>query len=62
MLKRQCEIDIFFVDWETAKRSGRGGAEDDTVSCWRRLFIANEWHELQLLRMVSTQARQLYNR
>eukprot|EP00051_Salpingoeca_urceolata_P013872 m.175519 g.175519 ORF g.175519 m.175519 type:complete len:968 (+) comp17921_c0_seq7:1121-4024(+) len=38
----QCNIDIFFLDWEIP----RGGQ----VSVWRPYFIVNEWNELQTFR------------
>ena len=49
-------LDIFFVDWERARRVvPRGGGREEAapVSCWRTLFVANEWNELQTLRLTS---------
>ena len=48
--------DIFFIDWERARRVvPRGGGREEAapVSCWRTLFVANEWNELQTLRLTS---------
>ena len=49
-------LDIFFIDWERARRVvPRGGGREEAapVSCWRTLFVANEWNELQTLRLTS---------
>ena len=33
----------------------RGGGREEAapISCWRTLFVANEWNELQTLRLTS---------
>ena len=53
----QCNTDIFFLDWErpwTSAASAAGGKADAApVSAWRKMFIANEWNELQAMRLTS---------
>jgi meckelin len=53
----QCNTDIFFLDWErpwtSASASSAGKHDAAPVSAWRKMFIANEWNELQALRMTS---------
>lgn len=68
VLYRQCQVDVFFIDWE--KSHGRlvdaisdGGEEGGEgqkdvlapVSYWRNIFITNEWAELQTTRMVNVE-------
>ncbi|CAD7702542.1 unnamed protein product [Ostreobium quekettii] len=56
MLYRQVTYDIFFMDWEKPRRvltRGGGREESAPVSCWRMLFVANEWNELQAVRKTS---------
>lgn len=60
VLYRQCSIDLFFVDWEKprGKLMPRGAGEKPAnapVSVWRSLFSINEWNELQLYRVQSTE-------
>eukprot|EP00039_Didymoeca_costata_P004639 m.75010 g.75010 ORF g.75010 m.75010 type:complete len:1006 (+) comp12487_c0_seq3:1381-4398(+) len=51
VIHQQSQADIFFIDWEPPKQPGSidrvGEPEAATVSLWRRLFVANEWNELQ---------------
>ena len=53
----QCNTDIFFLDWErpwtSASAPSAGKHDAAPVSAWRKMFIANEWNELQALRMTS---------
>ena len=53
----QCNTDIFFLDWErpwTSASAAPGGKHDAApVSAWRKMFIANEWNELQAERLTS---------
>ena len=49
-------MDLFFIDWEKPRRVlDKGGEAEDAapVSCWRTLFIANEWNELQTIRKTA---------
>ena len=65
VLWRQCQVDVFFVDWEkshgrlvdAAGDGGESGGGDvmAPVSYWRSLFITNEWAELQTKRMVNVE-------
>ncbi|GAB1601198.1 meckelin [Argonauta hians] len=50
LLVRQCTMDVFFIDWEKPKSS----QNEQNVSAWRTLFVANEWVELQAIRRVCT--------
>ena len=45
----QCDYDIFFLDWERPRTSSTPSGKIDAapVSAWRKMFIANEWNELQ---------------
>lgn len=54
ILWRQTHYDIFFVDWEKSKLTigPSGNKEAAPVSVWRTLFVANEWEELQVGRLV----------
>lgn len=56
LVYRQCNVDIFFIDWEKErstdeKPSGSGNDKDralnSNVSVWRTILIANEWTEMQ---------------
>lgn len=46
---RQCNIAIFFVDWEKSKTAKHASENSDSssVSIWRTLFMTNEWCALQ---------------
>ena len=43
----QSQLDIFFIDWETPKRYRFGESFQEGVNPWRRLYLANEFNELQ---------------
>lgn len=49
---RQINVDIFLLDWEKPRdhTDDKLGA---SVSVWRKLFVANEWNELQSYRNIS---------
>mmetsp|Transcript_20051 Transcript_20051/g.48369 ORF Transcript_20051/g.48369 Transcript_20051/m.48369 type:complete len:1132 (-) Transcript_20051:248-3643(-) len=56
LVYRQCNVDIFFIDWEKERGSsdqpaGSGNDKDralnSNVSVWRTILIANEWCEMQ---------------
>ena len=51
----QCDYDIFFLDWERPRTSSTPSGKIDAapVSAWRKMFIANEWNELQSRRITS---------
>lgn len=56
MIRQQLRVDLFFIDWEKPRRVlDRGGESEELapVSCWRTLFVANEWNELQTVRYTS---------
>lgn len=49
----QSKMDIFFIDWETPKNYQLAGMPPiKGVSPWRRLFVANEFNELQTQRLL----------
>ena len=48
LIYRQCNIDIFFLDWEPPS----GPKNDTRVSVWRTIFIANEWTEMCTSRVI----------
>lgn len=54
---RQCNHDIFMVDWEQPpKRHHRhheNDEEEEEVSAWRSILIAKEWNKLQSMRKTS---------
>lgn len=62
---KQTHLDIFFVDWETKRgplmetnmdNLERGAKRQDLkyapISIWRKIFMVNEWSEMQTLRRV----------
>lgn len=54
-LYEQIRVDIMFLDWEKPRRvlaKGGGKEEASPVSCWRQLLLANEWNELQTVRLT----------
>jgi meckelin len=66
VLWRQCQVDVFFIDWEKSHGrlvdlspdGGEAGSQKDVmapVSYWRNIFITNEWSELQTSRMVNVE-------
>ena len=50
----QSAIDIFFIDWESPRQYKHNGKKINSVSPWRRMFIANELNELQGEKHIST--------
>ena len=48
IIYRQCNIDIFFLDWEPPS----GPKNETRVSVWRTIFVANEWTEMTTQRMI----------
>ncbi|GLC73394.1 hypothetical protein PLESTF_001370600 [Pleodorina starrii] len=55
MLWRQLRVDVFFIDWEKSRKilSKEGTREEPApVSCWRMLMVANEFNELQTVRVT----------
>jgi meckelin len=49
---KQCNVDLFFIDWEKPKVRGNANQPAAVVSIWRTLFMANEWNELQTIRLI----------
>lgn len=58
----QVNVDVFLLDWgkprtiidEYAKK------REGPLSCWRQLFVANEWNELQTERITNIEATYLF--
>lgn len=55
-------MDVFLLDWGKPRtvitefaRKGEG-----KVSCWRQLFVANEYNELQVERITNVDATYLF--
>lgn len=53
----QIHCDLFFIDWEQAREIDdvainklESKKTPQSVSTWRKLFIANEYNELQTVR------------
>eukprot|EP00003_Mantamonas_plastica_P003858 TRINITY_DN13032_c0_g2_i5.p1 TRINITY_DN13032_c0_g2~~TRINITY_DN13032_c0_g2_i5.p1 ORF type:complete len:838 (-),score=230.14 TRINITY_DN13032_c0_g2_i5:794-3010(-) len=56
LLWRQINMDIFFMDWETPKRKfDESSREVDIISVWRQLFVANEFNEMQTMRVINVE-------
>ncbi|XP_062987006.1 meckelin isoform X2 [Elgaria multicarinata webbii] len=61
LLVSQLTVDIFFIDWERPKGKvlkaveGENGVRSISapVSIWRTYFIANEWNEIQTIRIIN---------
>ena len=55
LIQWQTNYDIFFLDWERPRTSSapNGKIDASPVSAWRKMFIANEWNELQSQRVTS---------
>jgi hypothetical protein len=52
----QCDMDIFLIDWESPRMFHKTGQlPKQDVNPWRRLFIVNEFNELQISRHISTE-------
>ena len=48
LIYKQCNIDIFFLDWEPQS----GSKNEGRVSVWRTIFVANEWTEMTTMRKI----------
>lgn len=49
----QCNIDISFIDWEKPKGNiMKNTMQNYSISCWRKLFIANKWNQLSIYRNI----------
>jgi meckelin len=55
LIQWQTNYDIFFLDWERPRTSSapNGKMDASPVSAWRKMFIANEWNEIQSRRVTS---------
>jgi len=60
LIYEQCQVDIFFIDWEKERTSDRTSSAQPgevpdlpNVSVWRTIFMANEWCEMQECRHTS---------
>ncbi len=50
----QVSYDIFFIDWERPSQQATNRKnQSDKVSCWRKIFVVNEWNELQTIRKTN---------
>ena len=53
----QCQVEIFFLDWEQAKTAPAENLYDQPkqvpVSIWRSIFMSNEWAKLQTFRFCN---------
>eukprot|EP01083_Nonionella_stella_P292993 996483_1 len=65
-LLKQVQLDIFLIDWEQPRgfevdpnapfgTQSERGMKKSPVSVWRKLFVANEWNELQVSRLVNVE-------
>jgi meckelin len=52
MVYRQCNSDIFFIDWEPNKSTSDKNKRD-SKSIWRTILAANEWVEMQTMRKTN---------
>lgn len=52
LIWKQTSIDIFFIDWEKEKKFENPEDNERGVSVWRMLFTANEFNELQTVRII----------
>ncbi len=52
----QSALDIFVIDWESPKMfRHKSMMPKQSVNPWRRLFIVNEFNELQTSRTLNTE-------
>ena len=54
-LIKQMMIDVFFIDWEnprTLSKEEQSSPYPEAIG-WRKIFIGNEFNELQLIRLIS---------
>ncbi|XP_068613254.1 meckelin [Brachionichthys hirsutus] len=57
----QVSVDIFFIDWERPRSSGRRTVpataeskhDSSSVTIWRTYKVANEWNKMQTIRQIS---------
>lgn len=47
MIYRQANADLFFIDWEPSRK------DNNSVSVWRTILVANEWNEMQSIRRTN---------
>lgn len=47
---KQCNADLFFIDWEPAKNRADVKGASHSISVWRSILVANEWAEMQTMR------------
>lgn len=62
-LNAQTCVDIFLIDWTEPQdlvNDKDMTVEKAPVSCWRSLFVANEWNELQTLRITSLEVTMFF--
>ncbi|KAJ3122034.1 Meckelin [Nowakowskiella sp. JEL0407] len=55
----QCNVDIFFCDWEKTKGKLSSGNEESSknvpISIWRLIFMANQWNSIQNYRRINVE-------
>jgi hypothetical protein len=51
---RQCNVELFFIDWENSKQlsleNDINSKPSQVISIWRSIFMSNEWARLQVLK------------
>lgn len=51
---RQCNVELFFIDWENSKQLNEecdvNAKPSPVISIWRSIFMSNEWARLQVLK------------
>lgn len=52
LIYRQCNLELFFLDWEPPKDSKPGNKIAGKVSVWRTILVTNRWVELQTIRRI----------
>ncbi|KAJ3100774.1 Meckelin [Phlyctochytrium planicorne] len=57
-LRQQCNVDVFFLDWEKSKgkllmNGNELSPSAAPVSVWRSIFMANQWNSLQTYRRIN---------
>lgn len=60
LMWNQITVDVFLIDWERPKPqesipkpNTAVKVNEETISVWRSLFIANEWNEIQTKRKIN---------
>eukprot|EP01064_Diplonema_japonicum_P023524 TRINITY_DN3395_c0_g1_i3.p1 TRINITY_DN3395_c0_g1~~TRINITY_DN3395_c0_g1_i3.p1 ORF type:complete len:1001 (+),score=139.78 TRINITY_DN3395_c0_g1_i3:41-3004(+) len=51
---RQCKMKVMLLDWETPKGMDRSTNDETPISMWRRVLVANEFHNLSVTRSWHT--------